>query len=193
MRKNGVDARFRFDRRVGVQLIINFVALYRNREKVRIGNCVERIGRLFRAHPAAHGGVVIPICQGKDHQQRVNQSLYKSTHHKVAASIVAYFSGSSGRDSLWRRRPAGGFPPRSRPANPPARCRRHKIRRAIKKRPAILYRGALWPSSERVDEWVALIGYSARNRVVPLRFTRSSTLSPALWIASWNWATFFTG
>ena len=67
MRKNGMDARFRFDRSVGVQLIIHFVALYGNREKVWIGNRIERIAWLFRTHPAAHGGEVIAVRQGEDH------------------------------------------------------------------------------------------------------------------------------
>jgi len=74
MRKNGMDAGFRFDWRVGVQFVIYFVAFHGNREKVGIGNRIERIARLFCAHPTAQGSVVIAVRQGEDHQQRIANS-----------------------------------------------------------------------------------------------------------------------
>jgi hypothetical protein len=89
-----------------------------------------------------------------------------------------------------RRRFSAAFPLRKPAGKMPAP---QKSKPQKKSAPRFFVAGRSGHHRKETDEWVALIGYSARNRVVPLRFTRSSTLSPALWIASWNWATFFTG
>ena len=73
MRKQGVNAGFRFHGRLRIQLVIHFVALLRDGEKVGISYNIKRVARLFRAHPAADGSKVITVCHGEEQDECVEE------------------------------------------------------------------------------------------------------------------------
>jgi hypothetical protein len=91
VRKQRVNAGFRFHGRLRVQLVIHFVAFLRDRQKVGIGHNIEWIARFLRAHPAAHGSIVVTVCHGEQHDECVEDPNRLCAHEMDSPSIVAQF------------------------------------------------------------------------------------------------------
>ena len=94
MRKKGMNAWIRFHGRLRVQLVIDFVALQRDREKVGIRHNIKWITRLLRVHAAANGSEVVTVCQGEKQSQCIEDPIPGYAHEMNSTRIVAHFSGA---------------------------------------------------------------------------------------------------